>query len=45
MKLSDGGGGLQVWFNGTKVEHKALLPGALNPVGAAIRAAMAKEGN
>jgi len=43
-KLSDGGGGLQVWYNGTKIEHKALLPGSLNPVGDAIKAALAKEG-
>jgi hypothetical protein len=43
-KLSDGGGGLQVWYNGTKVEHKALLPGGLNPVGDAIKACLEKEG-
>ncbi|KAF2644065.1 hypothetical protein P280DRAFT_477494 [Massarina eburnea CBS 473.64] len=43
QKLSDAGGGLKVYFNGKKLDQKALLMGSLNIIANDIKAALAKD--
>lgn len=43
QKLSDGGGGVSVYFNGVELMHKALVMGSLEPLVECIEAAMNKE--
>ncbi|KAL5383638.1 hypothetical protein DPSP01_005745 [Paraphaeosphaeria sporulosa] len=42
QKLSDGGGGVMVYYNGKKIEHKKVLMGSLPALVEAIAAALEK---
>ncbi|KAJ4294016.1 hypothetical protein N0V90_007705 [Kalmusia sp. IMI 367209] len=43
QKLSDSGGGVTVYYNGKKIEHKKLVMGSLNALVEAIAAALEKQ--
>ena len=43
QKLSDGGGGMMVYYNGKKIEHKKVVMGSLNALVEAIAAALEKQ--
>lgn len=42
QRLSDGGGGITVYYNGKKIEHKKVVMGSLNALVEAIAAALEK---
>ena len=42
QRLSDGGGGMMVYYNGKKIEHKKVVMGSLPALVEAIAAALEK---